>query len=72
MLIEGKSLTHWIDNFFGYEESGGDVPKEVVERINYFYKERQPATSPINARSTPILSLANPTGLHPFRNWILV
>jgi hypothetical protein len=50
MLIEEKVLKHWIDNFYGYgswdakfwfigyEESGGDVPEEVAEKINYFYK----------------------------------
>ena len=50
MLIEEKALNHWINNFYGYgswqarfwfignEESGGDVPEEVAEKINYFYK----------------------------------
>ena len=50
MLIEEKALKHWIDNFYGYgswyartwfisyEESGGEVPEEVAEKINYFYK----------------------------------
>ena len=40
MLIEEKTVKHWIDNFYGYgswdariwfiahEESGGDVPEE--------------------------------------------
>jgi hypothetical protein len=49
MLIEEKALRHWIDNFYGYgswdapiwfvgyEESGGDVPEEVAEKLNYFY-----------------------------------
>jgi len=49
MLIEEKPLRHWIDNFYGYgswqakfwfvgyEESGGDVPGEVAEKLNYFY-----------------------------------
>jgi hypothetical protein len=48
MLIEENALKHWIDNFYGYgswqakfwfigyEESGGDVPEEVAEKINYF------------------------------------
>ncbi len=50
MLIEEKALKHWIDHFYGYgswqarfwfvgyEESGGDVPEEVAEKLNYFYK----------------------------------
>jgi len=49
MLIEGKTIKHWIDNFYGYgswhsrfwfigyEESGGEVPEEVAEKINYFF-----------------------------------
>ncbi len=50
MLIEDKALRHWIENFYGYgswdaktwlvsyEESGGDMPEDVAERINYFSK----------------------------------
>jgi hypothetical protein len=50
MLIEEHILKHWIDNFYGYgswhakiwfvgyEESGGDVPEEVADKINYFYR----------------------------------
>ena len=50
MLIEENALKYWIDNFYGYgswnakfwfigyEESGGDLPEEVAEKINYFYK----------------------------------
>lgn len=50
MVIEEKPLRHWIDNFYGYgawqapywfvgyEESGGDRPEEVAEKINYFYR----------------------------------
>jgi hypothetical protein len=49
MLIEERPLKHWIDNFYGYgswnariwyigyEESGGDLPEEVAEKLNYFY-----------------------------------
>lgn len=56
MLIEEKNLKHWIDNFYGYgswhakfwfigyEEGGGDVPEEVAEKINYFYKAHPPTT----------------------------
>jgi hypothetical protein len=48
MLIKDKSLRHWINYFYGYgsweakiwfvayEESGGDFPEEVSERLNYF------------------------------------
>jgi hypothetical protein len=54
MLIEKKPLTHWIDNFYGYgswnakiwfvgyEEGGGDLPEEVAEKLNYFYKAHPP------------------------------
>jgi hypothetical protein len=50
MLIEEDKLKHWIDNFYGYgswhakfwfvayEESGGDLPEEVADKINYFFK----------------------------------
>jgi hypothetical protein len=49
MLIDDKALKYWIDNFYGYgswqarfwfigyEETGGDVPEEVAEKLNYFY-----------------------------------
>ena len=48
MLIEAKALQYWLDNFYGYgswqakfwfvgyEESGGDLPEEVAEKLNYF------------------------------------
>lgn len=48
MLIQEKALNHWINHFYGYgswdariwfigyEESGGDVPEDVAERLNYF------------------------------------
>lgn len=51
MLIDEKALEHWIDNFYGYgswnasiwfigyEEGGGDLPEEVAEKLNYFYKQ---------------------------------
>ena len=59
MLIQGKALQHWIDHFYGYgswharfwfvgyEESGGDVPEEVAEKLNYFYN--------VPASNTPTL-----------------
>ena len=59
MLIEEKPLKHWIDNvygygswharfwFLGYEEGGGEVPEEVAEKINYFYRAHPPATDGI-------------------------
>ena len=49
MLIKENTLKYWIDNFYGYgswhakfwfvgyEESGGDFPEEVAEKLNYFY-----------------------------------
>lgn len=48
MIIEEKAIKHWIDNFYGYgswqapfwfigfEESGGEVPEEVADKLNYF------------------------------------
>lgn len=56
MLIQEKPLQHWIDHFYGYgswhariwfvsyEESGGDVPEDVADRINYFYHRHASAT----------------------------
>ena len=53
MLINEESLTHWIDNFYGYgswharfwfvsyEEGGGELPEEVADKINYFIGVRQ-------------------------------
>lgn len=52
MLIEEKKLKHWIDNFYGYgswdascwfvgpEETGGEVPEDVADKINYFQNVR--------------------------------
>ena len=57
MVIKEKPLQHWIDHFFGYgswqspcwfiawEESGGDLPEEVAEKLNYFYKAHPSSTS---------------------------
>lgn len=54
MLIDENTLKHWIDHFYGYgswqariwfvgyEESGGELPEEVAEKINYFYKAHAP------------------------------
>jgi hypothetical protein len=56
MLIDEKALGHWIDHFYGYgswharfwfvgyEESGGDAPEEVAEKLNYFYHLHQANT----------------------------
>ena len=50
MPIQKIALQHWIDQFYGYgsweakfwfigyEESGGDVPEDVTERLDYFTK----------------------------------
>ena len=55
MIIEEKSLSHWINNFYGYgswgarswiisyEEGGGEIPEEVAEKLAYFYREHPPA-----------------------------
>jgi hypothetical protein len=59
MLIEEKTLRHWIDHFYGYgswdariwfigyEEGGGDLPEEVAEKLNYFYNAH-----PLDAKAT--------------------
>ena len=56
MLIHDTALNSWIDNFYGYgswharcwfighEESGGDLPEEVAEKLNYFYNLPAPHT----------------------------
>ena len=56
MLINDKALKYWIDNFYGfgswhakfwfvgYEESGGDIPEEVADKLNYFYSQHLPNT----------------------------
>lgn len=64
MLIREDALNHWMNNFYGYgswdadvwfvafEESGGDLPEDVAERINYFLKEhpqKKPALCDIRA-----------------------
>lgn len=48
MLIKEDALKHWMDCFYGYgswnarawfiafEESGGDLPEDVAERLDYF------------------------------------
>jgi len=58
MLIGEKELNYWIDHFYGYgswrarfwfvgyEESGGDVPEEVAEKINYLYSKQAPNNGP--------------------------
>ncbi len=56
MLIEEKSLRHWINHFYGYgswhapvwfvayEENGGDLPEEVAEKFKYFQDVQQSET----------------------------
>ncbi|MBX2970420.1 MAG: hypothetical protein KF803_13710 [Cyclobacteriaceae bacterium] len=58
MLIEEKLLNYWIENFYGYgswkarfwfvgyEESGGDAPEEVAEKINYLYTTGATSSGP--------------------------
>src|SRR4051812_43681696 len=53
MHIEENALKHWINNFYGYgswnaniwfvayEEGGGDLPEEVAEKLNYFYRKHR-------------------------------
>lgn len=51
-------LCHWLDHFYGYgswkapiwfvgyEESGGDLPEEVAEKLGYFALEHRASTGP--------------------------
>jgi hypothetical protein len=51
MLISQDKLQHWLDHFYGYgswdskfwfvgyEDSGGDLPEEVADKINWFYEK---------------------------------
>ena len=57
MLIDANALKYWMDNFYGYgswrarfwfigfEESGGDLPEELAEKLNYFYNLQSPNTT---------------------------
>ena len=57
MLIDGRALKYWIDNFYGYgswqarfwfigyEDTGVDVPEEVAGKFNYFYNLQIPDAS---------------------------
>lgn len=50
-LISEKALQHWLDYFWGfgswqaniwfvgYEESGGDLPEELAEKLNWFFDQ---------------------------------
>lgn len=58
MFPEEKALGHWMDYFYGYgswqapfwlvayEESGGDLPGEVAEKVNYFHRVHASAHEP--------------------------
>ena len=58
MLIDEKKLSYWIDNFYGYgswgakiwfvgyEETGGDLPEEVAEKLDCFYGVHSSPGSP--------------------------
>jgi hypothetical protein len=58
MLITAQALQHWINNFYGYgswsapfwfvgyEESGGDLPEEVAEKLIYFTQAHALALEP--------------------------
>jgi hypothetical protein len=57
MLMDAKLLRHWIENFYGYgswdariwfvgyEESGGNVPDDVTERLDFFSKQHAAHTA---------------------------
>ena len=59
MLIKEEALRHWIDHFYGYgswdssiwfigyEESGGDLPEEVAEKLDYFMSAHRSANEPV-------------------------
>jgi hypothetical protein len=63
MLIKAEALEYWLENFYGYgsrhagfwfvgyEETGGDVPEEVAENLNYFYKLKASNTHTLSATS---------------------
>ena len=54
MLIREEALIHWVENFYGYgswearlwfvahEEGSGDLPQEVADKFNYFYRVHPP------------------------------
>jgi hypothetical protein len=58
MLIRPEPLRHWIDNFYGYgswdariwfvayEETGGDLPEDVADKLNYFERIHSSASQP--------------------------
>ncbi len=58
MLISEEALQHWMTHFYGYghwqarfwlvgyEESGGDLPEEVAEKLNYFMRYHADVTHP--------------------------
>lgn len=54
MLIKEEALQHWVDNYYGYgswearmwfiahEEGSGDLPQEVADKFNFFYRVHAP------------------------------
>lgn len=58
MLIQAEPLQHWVNHFYGYgswearfwfigyEESGGDLPEEVAEKLDYFHKAHADVNKP--------------------------
>jgi hypothetical protein len=58
MLIQEKAIRHWMDHFYGYgswnasfwfisyEEGDGDLPEEVAERLDYFYRKYPDVNEP--------------------------
>ena len=59
MLIDAERLQYWINNYYGYgswdaklwfvahEESGGDLPEDVADKIDYFHRVHQGNKEPI-------------------------
>jgi len=57
MHIDETQLAHWIEHFYGYgswdaklwfigpEEGGGDLPDEVIEKLDYFYTNHRSDTT---------------------------
>lgn len=57
MLIEEEVILHWINHFYGYgswdarfwfvslDESGGELPEEVADKINFFHRQHPASTS---------------------------
>lgn len=58
MLINAQALSHWMKHFYGYgswnapiwfvgfEESGGDLPEDVADKLDHFIREHAGSSAP--------------------------